>query len=117
MPCNFRPLVLGFDLELHSATKYLNGHLDIVAGVVISSQELLVRLPPSSITTAVASTCMSIFTPGPEDAVAEDATARRERPAIRTVFARAATGRVGLLPEFRQLPAMRASAETVCRGG
>lgn len=29
-----RPLDLGFDIVLHSATKYLNGHSDIVAGVV-----------------------------------------------------------------------------------
>lgn len=36
-PCNFRPLELGFDIELHSATKYLNGHSDIVAGVVVGS--------------------------------------------------------------------------------
>lgn len=36
-PCNFHPLKLGFDLELHSASKYLNGHSDIVAGVVVGS--------------------------------------------------------------------------------
>ena len=36
-PCNFHPLELGFDLELHSASKYLNGHSDIVAGVVVGS--------------------------------------------------------------------------------
>ena len=36
-PCNFRPLEIGFDIELHSATKYLNGHSDIVAGVVVGS--------------------------------------------------------------------------------
>jgi cystathionine beta-lyase/cystathionine gamma-synthase len=30
-----RPLELGFDLVTHSATKYLNGHSDIVGGVVI----------------------------------------------------------------------------------
>ena len=34
-PMNFRPPEWGFDLSLHSATKYLNGHSDIVAGVVI----------------------------------------------------------------------------------
>ena len=34
-PVNFRPPELGFDLSLHSATKYLNGHSDIVAGAVI----------------------------------------------------------------------------------
>ncbi len=34
-PVNFRPAELGFDLSLHSCTKYLNGHSDIVAGAVI----------------------------------------------------------------------------------
>jgi len=29
-----RPLALGFDIVLHSATKYLNGHSDVVNGVV-----------------------------------------------------------------------------------
>lgn len=33
-PLSQRPLELGFDLVLHSATKYLNGHSDIVNGVV-----------------------------------------------------------------------------------
>lgn len=36
-PINFRPLELGFHLVMHSATKYLNGHSDIVAGAVIGS--------------------------------------------------------------------------------
>jgi cystathionine beta-lyase/cystathionine gamma-synthase len=34
-PVNFRPIERGFDLVVHSATKYLNGHSDIVAGAVI----------------------------------------------------------------------------------
>lgn len=38
-PLNFRPLEWGFDLSLHSGTKYLNGHSDIVAGAVIGSQK------------------------------------------------------------------------------
>ncbi len=33
-PVNFRPPELGFDLSLHSCTKYLNGHSDIVGGAV-----------------------------------------------------------------------------------
>ncbi len=37
-PINFRPLELGFQLVMHSATKYLNGHSDIVAGAVIGSR-------------------------------------------------------------------------------
>ncbi len=40
-PLNFRPAEIGFDLVLHSATKYLNGHSDIVAGAVIGRAELI----------------------------------------------------------------------------
>jgi cystathionine beta-lyase/cystathionine gamma-synthase len=34
-----KPLDLGFDLVLHSATKYLGGHSDIVAGAVVGSHQ------------------------------------------------------------------------------
>jgi cystathionine beta-lyase/cystathionine gamma-synthase len=40
-PINFRPPEMGFDLSLHSCTKYLNGHSDIVAGAVIGSNSLI----------------------------------------------------------------------------
>jgi len=40
-PVNFRPLQAGFDLCLHSATKYLGGHSDLVAGAVMGSAELI----------------------------------------------------------------------------
>jgi len=40
-PYNLRPLALGVDFVLHSATKYLGGHNDLLAGVVIGSQEKL----------------------------------------------------------------------------
>jgi len=43
-PINFRPPEWGFDLSLHSCTKYLNGHSDIVAGAVIGSAELVDRV-------------------------------------------------------------------------
>ncbi|MCA9649769.1 MAG: aminotransferase class I/II-fold pyridoxal phosphate-dependent enzyme [Myxococcales bacterium] len=36
-PVLLRPIALGFDLVLHSATKYLNGHSDIVAGAIAGS--------------------------------------------------------------------------------
>lgn len=40
-----RPLELGFDIVVHSATKYLNGHSDMVGGVVVvSDAELGERL-------------------------------------------------------------------------
>jgi cystathionine beta-lyase/cystathionine gamma-synthase len=43
-PVNFQPLEHGFDLVLHSATKYLNGHSDIVAGVVIGGRHWIERI-------------------------------------------------------------------------
>lgn len=43
-PVNFRPIEHGFDLVLHSATKYLNGHSDIVAGAVAGPAELIERI-------------------------------------------------------------------------
>jgi cystathionine beta-lyase/cystathionine gamma-synthase len=41
-----RPLELGFDLVMHSATKYLNGHSDVIGGVVVagSNADLADRL-------------------------------------------------------------------------
>jgi cystathionine beta-lyase/cystathionine gamma-synthase len=43
-PVNFRPLEHGFDLSLHSGTKYLNGHADIVAGAVMGSAAWIERI-------------------------------------------------------------------------
>ncbi|MBW1646686.1 MAG: aminotransferase class I/II-fold pyridoxal phosphate-dependent enzyme [Deltaproteobacteria bacterium] len=43
-PVNFRPVEHGFDLSLHSATKYLNGHSDIVAGAVMGRADLVDRV-------------------------------------------------------------------------
>jgi cystathionine gamma-synthase len=40
-PYNLRPLALGVDFVLHSATKYLGGHNDLLAGVVIGGRQKL----------------------------------------------------------------------------
>jgi len=40
-PVNLRPLELGADLVIHSATKYLGGHNDLIAGVVAGREELM----------------------------------------------------------------------------
>jgi cystathionine gamma-synthase len=40
-PYNQKPLEWGMDLVIHSATKYLAGHNDILAGAVLGSQELI----------------------------------------------------------------------------
>jgi len=36
-PVNFRPLEHGADVVIHSATKYLNGHHDVLSGVVLGT--------------------------------------------------------------------------------
>ena len=38
---NQRPLDLGYDLVVHSATKYLNGHADVTAGILLGSKSLI----------------------------------------------------------------------------
>ena len=43
-PVNFRPIEAGFDLTLHSATKYLNGHADIVGGAIAGRTEWIERI-------------------------------------------------------------------------
>jgi len=40
-PLNQSPIALGIDLVAHSATKYLNGHSDVVAGALCGSREIL----------------------------------------------------------------------------
>lgn len=40
-PFNQRPLELGIDVVVHSATKYLGGHHDITAGCIIASQKFI----------------------------------------------------------------------------
>jgi cystathionine beta-lyase/cystathionine gamma-synthase len=40
-PINLRPLEYGADVVIHSATKYLNGHTDVIAGAVAGSAEMV----------------------------------------------------------------------------
>lgn len=46
-PVNQRPLEYGVDLVIHSATKYMGGHNDLLAGVVVGSSELITDLRES----------------------------------------------------------------------
>lgn len=48
-PINQNPLPLGFDAVIHSATKYLNGHSDVNAGVVVASAEIIHRVTASAV--------------------------------------------------------------------
>ena len=40
-PVNLRPIELGFDVVVHSATKFLNGHSDAIAGVVCGRKAMV----------------------------------------------------------------------------
>jgi len=40
-PYNQRPLEMGVDVSVHSATKYLGGHSDLTAGVMVGSREVV----------------------------------------------------------------------------
>ena len=48
-PINQNPLDFGFDIVLHSATKYLGGHSDISAGAVLSSKKIIDKIYHTSI--------------------------------------------------------------------
>jgi cystathionine beta-lyase/cystathionine gamma-synthase len=43
-PINQSPIKMGVDMVVHSASKYLNGHSDVVAGVVCGSKEKIMKM-------------------------------------------------------------------------
>lgn len=43
-PIHYRPIEHGFDLVMHSCTKYLNGHSDIVAGAIVGDPPRIKKL-------------------------------------------------------------------------
>ncbi|MCH1616325.1 MAG: PLP-dependent aspartate aminotransferase family protein [Candidatus Poseidonia sp.] len=43
-PWGCKPLTMGVDLVIHSTTKYLGGHSDIIGGAVIGSKELIAQI-------------------------------------------------------------------------
>lgn len=48
-PLNTQPLALGADYVIHSATKFLNGHSDLQAGVVVSTAERIETIRQNTI--------------------------------------------------------------------
>ena len=58
-PLNQQPAAYGIDLVAHSATKYLNGHSDLVAGVLCGSRDLIQTLFKSTYMTLGA--CISPY--------------------------------------------------------
>ena len=50
-PINQNPLKFGVDIVVHSASKYLNGHSDLICGVIVTSEKLMKRIRPYVINT------------------------------------------------------------------
>jgi len=44
-----QPIKLGFDLVMHSATKYFGGHSDLLSGAVAGADELIARIRPQAV--------------------------------------------------------------------
>jgi methionine-gamma-lyase len=42
-PANQRPIELGIDVVVHSATKYIGGHHDVTAGIIVGAREFIAR--------------------------------------------------------------------------
>ncbi len=43
-PINQQPIMTGANMVVHSGTKYINGHSDVIAGVVCSSKERIMKM-------------------------------------------------------------------------
>ncbi len=110
-----RPLVLGADLVVHSTTKYICGHSDVVGGAVVAADDARRR------TNCVPSKCgrrrarplgRLPHAAGRENAGAADAArTRATRSALRSFFPRATTSRRFVIPDCRD------TRSTTSRGG
>lgn len=50
-PINQTPLKFGVDIVVHSASKYLSGHSDLISGAIVTSEKLMKRIRPYVINT------------------------------------------------------------------
>jgi cystathionine beta-lyase/cystathionine gamma-synthase len=98
-PVNFRPLEHGADVVVHSATKYLGGHSDLIGGVVCGPAALVAEVRGSFTSTAPA------WTPTPPGSWTggsgrwgADAAPQRERHRAGRLVCRAGGGGAGRPP-------------------
>ena len=109
-PFLHRPFEFGADVVLHSVTKFLNGHADVVGGIVVAKDEALYRKlrphdddprvqhgPPPGLPGAAR----------PEDAVAAHRTGAGKRRDHRPMARGAAAGGVGAVRRAALSPAAR----------
>lgn len=106
---NQTPLAHGFDIVLHSTTKYMNGHSDAVGGVLVTGDEALcdrIRFVQNSIG-SVMGPFDSYLVLRDQDARRADGAAQRERAADRTLARAARGGGAGGVPGVGVAPAAR----------
>ena len=48
-PWGCNPIKSGFDLVIHSGTKYLGGHSDLIAGFVVGNKDLIAQIFPKKV--------------------------------------------------------------------
>jgi cystathionine beta-lyase/cystathionine gamma-synthase len=106
-PALCRPLELGADLVCESATKYLNGHHDVTAGVLAGSGELVAKARLHRLSAS----------PRPQDAHDARRAVEPERARARAVSRGSFKGKPGRLRGPRELPAVRARASPAHRPG
>ena len=109
-PYNIRPLAAGVDYVLHSATKYLAGHNDLLAGVIIGSGRKARAGPQAPRHHGQHQLAAQHLSAGarPENVRAADAAAQRKRPGRGRVSGQPSADRKGLLPgPARRIPITR----------
>ena len=114
-PYNVRPLEFGVDYVLHSCTKYLGGHNDLLAGAVFGAAE---KLEPLRKFRGLAGMINSphnehLLAARPEDLCLADAAAQRERSGGRRVSGKPPAGRAGLLSRSAEPSAARVARRTM----
>ena len=80
-PINQRPLEFGVDFVVHSATKYLGGHNDLLAGVVVGSDYMIgaIKETQAMLGDVKRSPCRLFAAARPEDAGTAGRAAKRNR--------------------------------------
>lgn len=111
-PYNQRPLDLGYDVAVHSATKYLGGHADVTAGAVCGSRHLVERVGARpGARTSLASFRGVAPAAESENLRSEDEVAQRQRTGGRPLFRRTSGRGEGVLSGARLPPPARAGQE------
>ena len=99
-PCFQQPLGSGADIVLHSTTKYLNGHSDMIGGMLVVNREDLAErlgLHPERLRRRAGPDGLLALPPRHQDPAAPHGAPRRQRPPHCAVAHRAEGHQQGLL--------------------